>query len=161
MHPHDESLRSYVRGSFPRVRDVEDIVQESYLRIWKVRLDEPVRSTKAFLFRIARHVAIDLLRRDRSSPWEAVDAAVVADTAEERVSVAEQACTQEELALLAEALLNLPERCRQIVMLQKFEGMRQREIAEQLGLSEDTVQAHVARGMRSCEAFMRKRKALR
>jgi DNA-directed RNA polymerase specialized sigma24 family protein len=51
--PHDRALRGYLRGSFPAVRDVEDVVQESYLRIWRTRAAQPIRSARGFLFRIA------------------------------------------------------------------------------------------------------------
>lgn len=37
VHPHDAQLKAYLRGAFPAVRDVEDVVQESYLRVWRVR----------------------------------------------------------------------------------------------------------------------------
>ena len=51
---HDDHLKAYLRTSFPTVRDVDDIVQESYLRIWRRQSIQPVRTAKAFLFTIAR-----------------------------------------------------------------------------------------------------------
>ncbi|MGH8016703.1 MAG: RNA polymerase sigma factor [Opitutaceae bacterium] len=67
VHVHEASLRSYVRGAFPAVHDVV-VVQESYLRIWRARLAQPIVSSKAFLFTVARHVVNDLARRARRSP---------------------------------------------------------------------------------------------
>jgi DNA-directed RNA polymerase specialized sigma24 family protein len=66
VHPHDASLKAYLRGSFPSVRDVDDVVQESYLRIWKARAIHPISSARAFLFRIARHLALDTLRHENN-----------------------------------------------------------------------------------------------
>jgi hypothetical protein len=37
VQPHDAQLKAYLRGAFPAVRDVEDVVQESYLRVWRAR----------------------------------------------------------------------------------------------------------------------------
>src|SRR3954465_9466336 len=68
VHVHDASLRGYLRNAFPGVRDVDDVVQESYLRIWKARAAQPILSARAFLFKVAGHVAVDLLRRERVSP---------------------------------------------------------------------------------------------
>lgn len=68
VHAHDTSLKSYLRGSFPSVRDVEDIVQESYIRIWAYRAVESIHSAKAFLFKVAQRIALDALRRERRSP---------------------------------------------------------------------------------------------
>jgi DNA-directed RNA polymerase specialized sigma24 family protein len=70
---HDDHLKTYLRTSFPTVRDVDDIVQESYLRIWRRQSVQPVRTAKAFLFTIARRLTIDWLRREKSSVVEAVD----------------------------------------------------------------------------------------
>lgn len=157
VHAHDSSLRAYLRGSFPLVRDVDDVVQESYVRVWKARPAEPIRSARAFLFRVARHLALDWLRRDRSSPIDGVT-----DLADLRVldngpGVAESACVQEETALLLAAIDALPPRCREIVILRKLRGLPQKEIAARLGLSEQTVQVQIGRGVRKCEEFLRRR----
>lgn len=68
VQPHGPSLRAFLRGRFPAVRDVDDVVQESYLRIWKARARHPIDSAKAFLFRIARNLALDTLRHEKNSP---------------------------------------------------------------------------------------------
>jgi RNA polymerase sigma-70 factor (ECF subfamily) len=157
VHPHDAQLRSYLRGSFPTVRDVEDVVQESYLRIWKARAARPIQSAKSFLFSIARHLAIDTLRRQRSSPIDALPDLAALSVMDDGPGVAETACTREELALLAQALLALPPRCRHVIVLRQIEGLPQKEIARRLGLSELTVQTHVVHGLRRLELFLHRR----
>lgn len=47
VHLHDGQLKSWLKGTFPSVRDVDDVVQESYLRIWKAKATEPINSAKA------------------------------------------------------------------------------------------------------------------
>jgi RNA polymerase sigma factor (sigma-70 family) len=42
VHTHDSQLKSYLRSSFPALRDVDDVVQESYLRIWRRQLVRPI-----------------------------------------------------------------------------------------------------------------------
>src|SRR5687768_13764521 len=46
----------------------KDVVQECYLRIWKAKAQQPIVSAKAFLFRVARNVVLDGLRRSYISP---------------------------------------------------------------------------------------------
>src|SRR5438876_12279709 len=53
VHAHERSLRAYLRGAFPSVRDVDDVVQESYVRVWKARLAHPIQSARSFLFQVA------------------------------------------------------------------------------------------------------------
>ena len=149
---HDASLRAYLQRSFPAVREVDDVVQESYLRMWKARAASPIR---AFLFTVARHLAIDLVRRRRTSPIDAtVDIAAV-KAPDLRSGTVATVCAQEEVELFARAIDSLPQRCREIVILRKLKGVPQKEIARQLGIAEPTVQVQVARGMRRCDEFLR------
>ena len=157
VHAHDSSLRAYLRGSFPLVRDVDDVVQESYVRVWKARPAEPIRSARAFLFRVARHLALDWLRRDRVSPIDGVTDLADLRVVDERTGVAEAACVQEETALLLAAIDALPPRCREIVILRKLRGLPQKEIAARLRLSEQTVQVQIARGVKKCDEFLRRK----
>ena len=72
-------------------------------------------------------------------------------------SVPERVSRQEVYDLLGEALSTLPARCHEITVLRKLQGLSQREVAARLGLSEKTVAEQVARGVRRCEEFLRRR----
>lgn len=148
---------AWLRGSFPTVRaEVEDVVQESYLRMWKRHALRPIVSAKAFLFQSARNIAIDLLRRNKISP---LDAGSLANSSviDESPNAVEALTTREKTELLADALAALPERCYEVVHLHKFCGLSQKAVAERLGISERTVQGHVLSAVRQCEAYLRAR----
>jgi RNA polymerase sigma factor (sigma-70 family) len=154
VHPHEPQLRSYLQGAFPAVRDIDDVVQESYLRMLRARARLSIRSAKAFLFEIARHVALDILRKQRGSPVNPVTDFAALPVFDQRPSAADVVCTQEELALLAAAVEALPARCREIVILRKIKRVPQKEIARMLGISEQTVQTQVFRGVRRCQKYL-------
>ncbi|MBI5769407.1 MAG: sigma-70 family RNA polymerase sigma factor [Verrucomicrobia bacterium] len=156
VQAHDSALKAYLRGSFPDVRDVDDVVQESYLRIWKARMAHPIRSARAFLFQVARHLAIDAVRRNRASPIEALRETAVQSVIEDKPDAAESLAYHEKVSLMGEALAALPDRCREIFILRKLKQVPQKEIAARLGLSERTVESQVTRGMKLCEAWLRK-----
>ena len=157
VQPHDAPLKAYLRGAFPSVRDVDDVVQESYLRLLRTRAERPLGVARAYLFRIARHLAVDLLRRETASPVRAAlaseDLATVVDSSR---GVAESVCAAEEIALLGAAIAELPDRCRDVFVLRKLHGLSQKEIAARLGLSEQTVQVQVSRGVKRCGHFLRR-----
>jgi RNA polymerase sigma-70 factor (ECF subfamily) len=156
VHTHDAALKSYLRRSFPAAReDVEDVVQESYLRMWKAQAIQPIQSAKNFLFTVARRLAIDGLRRNKISPVVALPDFALLLVMDSRSGVAETACTNDELALLAQAIHALPIRCREVMVLRQIQGVSQKEIARRLGVSELTVQTHVVQGLRRIEAFFR------
>jgi RNA polymerase sigma factor (sigma-70 family) len=157
VHAHDMQLKAYLRGSFPAVRDVEDIVQESYLRIWKARAAHPITSAKAFLFTVARRLALDLVRRQRRSPIVAVTDLSRLFVSDDARDASVTAATADEIELLVEAVDSLPARCREIFILRKLQGVPQKDIAIRLGLSEQTVQVQASRGMRRCAEFFRRR----
>jgi RNA polymerase sigma factor (sigma-70 family) len=160
VHPHALQLRGYLRQAFPGVRDVDDVVQESFLRIWKARTTQPVQSVKAFLFRVARNLAIDMIRHERASPIDpmgTMGSLVELPVLEDRPGVAETLTFEEKARLLGQALGSLPERCRDIIFLHKIQGLSQRAVAEKLGLSEKTVANQIGLGVNRCEAFFRRR----
>lgn len=156
VYPHNAQLESYLRSAFPAVRDMEDIVQESLLRIWQARARQSIRSAKDFLFQIGRHVATDTLRRQCGSPVDFVAELPAAAVLEDAPSAAEVVCAREEFALLADAMALLPPRCREILILRKIKRLPQREIARRLGISVFTVQNQVSRGVKRCEEYLAK-----
>lgn len=157
VHAHDGQLKSYLRGKFPSVRDVDDVVQESYVKIWKARMQSPIKSAKSFLFQVARHLALDQIRRQDVRKGPDLPDFDVSRVLDDSPGIAETACSREEIVLLAQAIHALPARCREVIILRQMEGISQREIARRLNLSEYTVQTHVVNGLRRIESFMHER----
>ncbi len=157
VQPHEVVLRSYLRGAFPAVRDLDDVVQESYLRIWHAGAKQRIKSAKAFLFTVARRLALDSLRRERR-----ISNVEIADLAELFACNSAQgadaaAILAEEVELLVEAIESLPPRCREVFVLRRLQGVSQKDIASRLGLSEQTVQVQAARGLQRCAEFVRRK----
>lgn len=151
---HESALRTYLRGVFPSVRDVDDVVQESYLRVWRARSTQSIQYARAFLFRVARHVAIDLLRNRRTKPVEFLGDLAELPVIDTGPGVAAQASRQEKIRLLGAAIARLPARCREIIILHKLEGLSQRDVAARLGLREKTVENQIAIGIKRCERYL-------
>lgn len=155
VHPHDRQLKSWLRGQFPGVHDVDDVVQESYLRIWKARAAQPIASAKAFLFKVARHLALDLVRRNRRSPINPVSDLASLGVLEDKPAADQAVLLQEKIDLLSDAIAALPDRRREVVILCKLKRLTAREAAEQLGIAPRTVENLLLRGVRDCENYLR------
>jgi RNA polymerase sigma factor (sigma-70 family) len=158
VHVHESALKTYLRSAFPAMKhEVDDVVQESYLRAWRSRSQRPLALTRAFLFRIARNVTLDLLRRRQVSPIHAVGDLRALPVMEDTCGVAESVSMNEKVLLLAQSLGTLPARAREVVVLRKFKGLSQKEVAAQLGISEKTVDEHLYRGLRRLGKCLRVR----
>ena len=157
VFPHESVLRSYLRAAFPTVRDVDDVVQESYLRVWRTAATQRINSAQAFLFRVARNLALDVIRHERVSPLVPMGSLADLCVLDHEAGAAELLTREEKSKLLGRALAALPGRCREIVFLHKIKGLSQRAVGEKLGLSEKTVANQVAHGVNRCEQFFRQR----
>jgi RNA polymerase sigma-70 factor (ECF subfamily) len=154
VQPHESSLRSYLRRVFPGLPDVDDLVQESYARLIRARAAGKVSYAKAFLFTTARNAALDFFRRRQVVRIDGVADLAELSVIEDKPDAAEAVSKQQELALLAEAVKTLPERCRQVVTLRLLYAMSHKEIAAELHISDQTVKAQLAKGMRRCAEFL-------
>lgn len=153
---HGASLKAYLRSSFPSLRDVDDVVQSSYLRMWRRSDLSPVRSARAFLFTVAKRLALDSLRSERRSPIVASTEFPKDEAVDERNPLDYDAERTERIRLLIAAIDRLPHRCREVVVLRKLKLMSQREVAEKLGISEKGVENQLARGITRCREFLRR-----
>ena len=155
--PHEAGLRRWIKSRFSAIRDVDDLIQETFSRILKAYQTGPVPNPQAFLFVVSRNLAINRLqRKNLEFPPEAqrVDPHVLVD---EMAGPFESAALQEEIDDLVTAFQSLPDRCRQVMTLRKIYGLSQKEIGAELGISEHTVESQVGIGLRKCRAFFHRR----
>lgn len=153
--PHEQPLRSYLRQSLPTMADVDDLVQDCFARMLRVKNTGTVRAPKPLLFAIARNAVRDFIQRKGRAQLISITENDELAVLEEDSDVVEQVCRRQELALLTEAIRALPERCREVLLLRKIKGLPQKEIAALLGIAEHTVESLAAKGTRRCADFLR------
>lgn len=156
VKPHEPLLRGYLKNRFPSLPDHDDIVQEAYTRLLRAESTRRMACPKGFLFTVARNVAIDLLRRRTGASHQPISELAELRALDESPDVGEILERQQRHEVLIEAIASLPERCREILMLRHLDGLAYKEIAEQLGISPNTVKVHIVKGLRDCVAFFRK-----
>jgi RNA polymerase sigma factor (sigma-70 family) len=154
LQPHEAMLRSWLSSRFPKHIDIDDIIQEAFVRVLRAHEQGPVNTPKAFLFATARNFALNAVRssavRGRYERLDFDDCEII----DSQLGVAETMVRVQELEMLTKAIQSLPDRCRQIFTLRKVYGMPQREIAKKLGLSTRTVNAQISIGINKCLEFV-------
>ena len=157
--PYEPALRAYLHRRFPTLPDHDDLVQETYARMLREKAAGRLTYERAFLFTAARNAAIDLFRRRRTTSHESLDDDKAAPVAvlEETPDVVESLDREQRLEALLEAIVALPERCRQVMMLRHLDGLSYKEIAARLEISPETVKVHMIKGVKDCTRFLQQR----
>jgi RNA polymerase sigma-70 factor (ECF subfamily) len=143
-----------VVGRIVQPRDVEDIVQEAFVRCYEAARTTPIRHPRSFLLTTAKNLAInhvvsaDSKRTDRVASFD--DSAVSLYT----LPLEREVESQEQFMLLCRAVSQLPVQCRRAFILKKVYGLSRKEIAAYMGITESTVQKHVAKGLLMCAQYL-------
>lgn len=151
VQPHEAALRNWLRVRFSFINDRDDVIQESFFRVWRAHRNGPITSVKAFLFATARNLALDILKH--RLPESDLGECGVSAVLDEHSNTAETVARAQELSILNDAIKSLPERCRQVFTLRRIDGLSQKEIAIRLGISEKTVEAQNTIAMHKCVRF--------
>ncbi|WP_169805677.1 RNA polymerase sigma factor [Novosphingobium rosa] len=151
--PHEPALRRWLAQRTLAV-DLDDIVQEAYARLALLPSVEHIRNPRAYFFRTALAILVNEVRRARIVPIEAVAELDRLEVESLAATPDREAEGRQELRLLAEAIAQLPRRCREVFVARRVHGMSQRETAQHLGIAESTVEKHIAAALRHLAALM-------
>lgn len=138
----------------------EDIAQDAYVRMVSASNRQPVQHLPAFLFQTAHNLAIDHLRHRRRGE-RIIDPCPSPDhldsIASTEASPETTAANRQAVEKLTKALDALPERTRQVLLLNRLEGMSYPEIADHLGVSQSTVYKDMQLALSHCMGAVKDR----
>lgn len=133
---HRDALLRLLRQRVGNEEDAADLMQEAYLRLLRYRCDGP-DSLRALLFRVALNLAVSHARRAYIRCDVSLDGF---DPADERAAPDDELMREQLLRQVTEAIGKLPPRCREMFLLSRIHGLRQREIARRCGVSSRAVE---------------------
>ena len=151
------ALKRYLRRFIRSREAADDLAQEAFVRAFAAEAGRVIESPKAFLFKVAKNLALNELARQSSMATEPLGDFEGQEVLEDssQAAVDDVVDSRERIRLLARAIAALPPQCAKVFILRKMQGLSQKEIAARLNISVRTVENHVATGLSRCRAYMR------
>lgn len=162
------SVQKVLKASLARImsnpHDIEDVVQETYLRAVANNTSKSIENPEAYFFRTSRNIALN----QQARMYRRLETALPEDEMEMLSNLMSSRSNEvendyqrkQEFAEFCIAVSELPIKCRKVFVLRKVYGFSQAEIAKKLGISISTVETHITKGMQRTRLFMDKQGSL-
>lgn len=148
-------LKRFLTRFLSSSQDIEDVVQESYLKALCAEQKKEITSPKAFLFRIARNEALKELQKKSRRITDYLDDLDIPESSTE-ISIEDSSIAKQRFGLFCESALEMPPKCRKAFLMCKVYGFSYKEIASHLDISVSGVEKHIARGLEICSNYVDK-----
>lgn len=130
--------------------EADDVVQETYLRLLRMKDTNAIRNPHAYLFKVASHVVRELGLVENKH-LDITDRLV--EHSDENTQVAspeQQTVTERQMKELQCLLDQMPDKYKAVLLLRKQQGLSHREIADKLNISTHTVKKYLFRALTFC-----------
>lgn len=151
IHRYDAALRGFLRWKMGVEEDeVQDALQETYEHLLRYRQSEWDELPRALVMRIAANVVIDRARHRASRHTHHHVSVDDFDFESGEATPERRLLAQEDIALVKDAIRDMPERCQEVFVLSRIKGMNYQQIAGHLSISVKAVEKHISRALALC-----------
>ncbi|MEM0998478.1 MAG: RNA polymerase sigma-70 factor [Bacteroidota bacterium] len=145
FHRYYAPLTGYAVKYVHDLDTARDLVQDLFVRLYQNRATTEIRfSFKAYCYQAVRNACLKQIEKNQRREKHHADIARSIPQAEDRDLIVE---TEEEYRIYR-AIEALPERCRRIFWMNRMEGKKNGQIAEELGISKRTVETQISKALR-------------
>ena len=144
---HFKYLCNFAMGYVEDRDAAQDICQKVFITLWEKRSEiDPKKSIKSYLFTSVKNRCLNYIRDNKKYRSQILDLDCADfEAAEQQDDFAEADLKNK----IQNALASLPEKCRLVFEMSRFQNLKYREIAEELDISQKTVEAHMSKAMKS------------
>ena len=137
-------LCRHVRSLSPA--DLDDLIQEAYSRVWSADFGT-IHNPRAYFFQTLRNLLLERARHAQIVPMERMGEIDDLRIPSEDPGPERRVSARQQLERLSTLITALPAKCRTVFELRKIRGLSQREVSAQMGISERTVEKHLAKAL--------------
>ncbi|MDB2657069.1 RNA polymerase sigma-70 factor [Crocinitomicaceae bacterium] len=142
---HYEPLTRYAHSILKNQEEAEDAVQKLFIKFWEKRFELQIDNIRAYLYRATYNTCLNQVKSNKNSLRHVPESEVQVHASDD----ASDGVLSEELQKqIQDAIEVLPEKCRQVFHLSRFEEKTYKEISEELNISVKTVENHIAKALR-------------
>lgn len=142
-----QPLCKYAYSFLQDKENAEEIVQSTFLLVWEKRETLEIRtSVKPYLYAMVRNACLNVIKHEKIKQKHAGEEIALAERSHD--SVNHLVASNELEHRIKLAMEELPEQCRLVFKLSRFEELKYSEIAEQLNISVKTVENHMGKALR-------------
>jgi len=142
-----QPLCRYAYSFLEDKEEAEEVVQSAFITIWEKRKSIDIQtSLKSYLYRMVRNGCLNVIKHEKVKQQHVAHEMAVTEASYE--SVSQKVYATELESKITEAIKVLPEQCRLVFQLSRFEELKYQEIADQLQISVKTVENHMGKALR-------------
>jgi RNA polymerase sigma factor (sigma-70 family) len=149
-------LMRFLSGRVRNDEDAADLAQETYGRLLRLQGERSGEDLRRMLFRIAKNLLNNHWRWQRVRRLDTQLSVDEIDIDSGEPGPERQLAGEQRLKQLRSVILAMPEKRRVVLVLSRFEGLSNPEIARRCGISVKTVEKHIAAALEECRAKVEK-----
>lgn len=143
-----------VIGGIVHRDDIEDLVQETFVKSYEAELKQEIKFERTYMLKTAKNLAINHVSKASARKNQSLENMQALPTDLTSNSLENQFESKERFLHFCRATDSLSVEVKRVFLLKKIYGLSQKDIAQAIGLSESTVEKHVAKGLFQCANYI-------
>ena len=148
------SLMRFAYRYYKKPQDIEDVVQEAFVKVCEAQGQREIQNPKAYMYQTVRNLAVRQLRKKDHKLTDTVGDMDLETILDSTPTLEEQFESRQKLDLFCRAVRELPLKCQRVYILCRVYGFSHKEIAEHMGITVKTVEAHMNKAVLRCSDYM-------
>lgn len=142
-----QPLCRYAHSFLEDKEEAEEVVQSAFITVWEKRKTIDIQtSLKSYLYRMVRNACLNVIKHEKVKKQHVSHELAFTEASYD--SVSQKVYATELETKITESIKALPEQCRLVFQLSRFEELKYQEIADQLQISVKTVENHMGKALK-------------